>query len=758
MAKGERIHTLAKRLGVQSAELIEKLIQKGIEVKSHMNVLDAETIELVLKMYSSAPEGKEKKTAKKPDSDKAKKPVKTIKQKPVKTAKDEKEPKVEGKTKPEKPQKQSQKKPTPSAAKPVKETAKKIKVKESQKVSKESADKSGAVKEGKAASAKTAKKTSISVVSKDSAVEEKIVPEKKAVEINEGSTVKEFAEKISVPAKDLIEKLIGIGIMATINQSLDADTIELLGLTYDIEVNIVKLEAEAAEEEEEDEENLEPRPPVVTIMGHVDHGKTSLLDAIRETNVIAGEAGGITQHVGAYHVEHEKGTVVFLDTPGHHAFTAMRARGAQVTDIVVLIVAADDGVMPQTREAIDHAKAANVPIIVAVNKIDKPNADPKKVRTALSEHGLVPEEWGGDTIFVDISAKKRINISDLLDLILLQSEILELKANPRRKAAGTVIEAKLDKKKGPVATVLIEKGTLRVGDAFVAGTNSGKVRALLNDNGKRIISATPSIPVMVLGFSGVPEAGDFFVVTNDEKKARQTAIMRMQKQRESSLASAKKISLEELSEQIKNGVAKELRIILKTDVHGSSQAIEDSMDKLSTRDVKVKVIHSATGGVTESDVILASASNAVIIGFNVRPAVKASAIAEREKVDMRFYTVIYDLIDDIKSAMEGLLEPAIKEKQIGRAQVREVFQVTKVGKIAGSFVLDGKIERTANIRLVRDSVIIYEGKLASLKRFKDDVKEVASGYECGIRIENFNDIKNDDVIEAFIKEEVKRKL
>jgi len=756
MSKGERVHSLAKRLGVSSTELIEKLNKKGVEVKSHMNVLDEKAVEIALKIYPAASAGKDKKTAKKPAS--SSKDKKTVKGKDPKEKKTPKKKEEEKKRKSGKEKTQAAKTPPKTKEKTAKKPAKKaketdgIKVKDTSTTEKKS--KPILVKKEEKTSGK-AKKSKPSV---DSVVKKEEPAEQKILEINEGATVKEVSETFGVSSGDIIGKLIGLGVMANINQSLDADTIEILGATYDVEVNIVKLAEDVVEEEEEDEENLEPRPPVVTIMGHVDHGKTSLLDAIRETNVMGGESGGITQHVGAYHVEHEKGTVVFLDPPGHHAFTAMRARGAQVTDIVVLIVAADDGVMPQTIEAINHAKAAKVPIIVAVNKVDKPNADPQKVRNTLSEFDLVPEEWGGDTIFVDISAKQRIKINDLLELIILQSEMLELKANPRRKAVGIVIESKLDKKKGPVATVLVEKGTLRVGDPFVSGVHSGKVRAILNDKGKRIISATPSIPVLILGFSGVPEAGDTFVVTDDEKKARQTAVLRMQKQRETSLTSAKKISLEELSEQIKNGIAKELKIIIKSDVHGSSQAIEDSINKLSTADVKVNIIHSGTGGVNESDVILASASNAIIIGFNVRPADKASAFAEQENVDMHFYTVIYDLIDDIKSAMEGLLDPTIKENQIGRAQVREVFQITKVGKIAGSYVLEGKIERAADVRLVRDSIIIYEGKLASLKRFKDDVKEVASGYECGIRIENFNDIKVDDIVEAFVKEEVKRKL
>ncbi|RMF97686.1 MAG: translation initiation factor IF-2 [Candidatus Schekmanbacteria bacterium] len=759
MAQGERIHSLAKKLGIKSAELIEKLNSEGIKVTSHMNVLDPEKVELVLKMYSSKKAGK-KEPAKRATKAKEKKAPKSAKDKSTASVKKEAAAKVSKKGKKEKEEKKPSKKAELTVVEPAIEKKKeKIEKKGSESTSVEKAVKTEeAIKETPTPS-KEAEKPQLTLVEDKSAVEkEEEAPKEKVIEINEGATVKEVAEKMNVPVKELMGKLIGLGVMANINQSLDSDTIELIGMSYDTEIKIAKLEEEEALEEEEEEENLEPRPPVVTIMGHVDHGKTSLLDAIRETNVIAGEAGGITQHIGAYHVKHEKGTIVFLDTPGHHAFTAMRARGAQVTDIVVLIVAADDGVMPQTKEAIDHARAAGVPIIVAVNKIDKPNADPQKVRTALSELGLVPEEWGGDTIFVDISAKKRININDLLELILLQAELLELKANPKRRAVGTIIESKLDKKRGPVATVLIQKGTLRIGDPFIAGTNSGKVRALFDDKGKRLLSAGPSMPVMVLGFSGVPEAGDTFTVTEDEKAAKQMAIMRLQKKKEASFSAAKKITLEELSEQIKSGIAKELRIILKTDVHGSAQAIEDSLNKLSTSDVKVKIIHSATGGVNESDVILASASNAIIIGFNVRPSAKAVALAEQEKVDMHFYTVIYDLIDEMKSTMEGLLEPRIKEQQIGRAQVREVFHISKVGKVAGSYVLDGKIERNSNVRLVRDNVIIYEGKLASLKRFKDDVKEVPAGYECGIRIENFNDIKVDDIIEAFVREEVKRKL
>jgi translation initiation factor IF-2 len=488
---------------------------------------------------------------------------------------------------------------------------------------------------------------------------------------------------------------------------------------------------------------------VVTIMGHVDHGKTSLLDAIRSTNVVMGEAGGITQHIGAYHVTTPRGDVVFLDTPGHEAFTAMRARGAKVTDIVVLVVAADDGVMDQTREAINHSKAAGVPMVVAVNKIDKPGAEPDRVKRELAELGLVPEEWGGETIFAYVSAKQRLGLDELLEMILLQAEVLDLKSNPDKRAKGHIIEAKLDKGRGPVATVLIEEGTLSQGDAFVCGLFSGRVRAMFDDQGRKIKEAGPAMPVEVQGFEGVPEAGETFSCVEDEKVARRIAETRLSKQRERELGKATKLTLETFLASRGEAEAQELKLVLKADVQGSQEAIAEALNKLSGEKVKVRIIHAGAGAITESDVILASASEAIVIGFNVRPSVKVKEIAERENVDLRFYDIIYKLVDEIKAAMSGMLAPVLKEQYLGQAEVRQTFSVPKVGVVAGCGVLDGKITRNAQIRLLRDGVVVYTGKLASLKRFKDDVKEVTKGYECGMGLENFNDVKMGDVIEAF---------
>ncbi len=586
-------------------------------------------------------------------------------------------------------------------------------------------------------------------------------PRKKAIRITEGTTLKEFSELIGVKVPELIKKFMELGSLVTINQPVDIDAAILVADSFGIKVEAGSVEEEVTEVEEvtEKPEDLKPRAPVVTVMGHVDHGKTSLLDAIRKTKVTETEAGGITQHIGAYKVNLKGKDIVFLDTPGHEAFTTMRARGAQVTDIVVLVVAADDGVMPQTIEAINHAKAANVPIIVAVNKIDKPEANPQKVRTELSEHEIVPEEWGGKNIFVDVSAKKQIGIDDLLEMILLQAEIMELKANPNRPAKGVIVESKLDRGRGPVATVLVQTGTLKVGDAFVSGTTYGKVRALIDDMGKRISEAGPSTPVEVLGFSEVPQAGDQFVVVEDEKRARQIALARQHKERLAEISRAKRLKLDDIYKQIQEGEIKELNIIIKADVQGSVEAIKGALEKITHPEVKVRVIHTSVGGINESDVMLAAASNAIIIGFNVRPEAKAAKAAEAEGVDIRLYRVIYEAIEDVKKAIEGLLEPTLKEKVIGRAEVRETFTISRIGTVAGCYVLEGVIQRASDgIRVIRDNIVIYEGKIASLKRFKEDVREVQAGYECGILIENFNDIKVGDILENFIIEKVAQKL
>ena len=588
---------------------------------------------------------------------------------------------------------------------------------------------------------------------------------KRIIRISDSITVGELAKRMGVKANELIKELMRQGQMVTINHPLDYDTAAILASEFQYEVENVAFDEVAILEhvkvektEEENPENLKPRPPVVTIMGHVDHGKTSLLDSIRITDVTAGEAGGITQHIGAYDVELDGRKITFLDTPGHEAFTSMRSRGAQVTDVVILVVAADDGVMPQTKEAINHAKAAGVPIIVAVNKIDKPDANPERVKQELTEYELVPEDWGGDTIFVEVSAKQKTNLDQLLEMILLQAEVLELKANPDKKAKGTIVEARLDRGRGPVATVLVQEGTLKVGDPIVAGLHYGRVRTMINDRGESVDTAGPSFPVEVTGLSGVPDAGDAFHAVEDEKVAKDVAQHRQQKVRETELAKSSKISLDQLYAKIQEGEVVELRAIVKADVQGSVEAVTDSLTKLSTDACKLIVIHSGVGGVTESDVSLAAASDAIIVGFNVRPAAKASSMAEKEGVDIRLYTVIYDAVDDVKNAMEGLLAPTLREKELGKVEVRETFSVSRIGTIAGCYVTEGKIIRNAQVRLVRDNVVIWTGKLGSLKRFKDDVKEVASGYECGIGLENYNDIKIGDVIEAFEMEEVKTTL
>jgi translation initiation factor IF-2 len=587
-------------------------------------------------------------------------------------------------------------------------------------------------------------------------------PRKKVIKLYEGLTVKEFSELIGQRVPSIISKLMEMGKMATINQPIGLEEASLIADAFGVKAELVsdKTEDELLNPSgPDDPASLLPRPPVITIMGHVDHGKTSLLDAIRMTKVTEGEAGGITQHIGAYIVTVDDKKVAFLDTPGHEAFTAMRARGAKVTDIVVLVVAADDGVMPQTIEAINHAKAANVPIIVAINKIDKPEANADRVKTALAEFELIPEAWGGKTIFAEVSAKKRIGLESLLEMILLQAEVLELKANPNKTVVGTIVEAKIDRGRGPVATVLVQEGTLRVGDAFVTGSHYGKVRALIDDLGKKVTEAGPSTPVEVIGLDGVPLAGDTFVVVSDERIAKDVANSRSQRQRVIELSQYKRVTLDDLYQEIQEGIVKELNLIIKADVQGSAEALKESLEKLSTAAVKLRVIHRGVGGITESDVLLASASNAIIIGFNIRPELKAQDLAERESVDLRLYTIIYDAIADVRAAMEGLLDPTLKERTLGRVEVRQVFSIPKQGTIAGGYVTDGVISRSsAGARVLRDNVVVYEGKLSSLRRFKDDVKEVQTGYECGVGIENFGDIKVGDIIEVYTIDKVAAKL
>jgi len=582
---------------------------------------------------------------------------------------------------------------------------------------------------------------------------------KRKIKVLERIAVGLLAKKMRVKTAELIKKLMDLGVMATMNETIDIDAASLAAHEFGYEIENVPIEEEQIMLEKKDSpEDLLPRAPIVTVMGHIDHGKTSLLDAIRQTNIIEKETGGITQHIGAYHVKLDKGNIVFIDTPGHEAFTTMRARGAKVTDIVVLVVAADDGVMPQTIEAIDHAKAAKVPIIVAINKIDKPTAYPEKVKQTLTEHEIVPENWGGDTLYAEISAKQRKGIEELLEIILLQAEMLELKANPNKSARGTVIEAKLDKTQGPVATILIQEGTLKTGDTFISGVHYGKARILIDDAGEKISQASSSTPVQVLGISGVPEAGDTFLVIDEEKKARQAGLYLQQKQRQKERIETSGVTLEGLYDQIKEGKIKELNVIIKVDVHGTLEALTKSLQELGNEDVRINIIHGAVGSISQSDVMLASASKAIIIGFGVKPDAKAKLVAEQEKVDIRFYNIIYDAISDIKNALEGLLAPTLVEKFCGKAEVRHIFHISKFGTVAGSIVIEGKITRGTMFRIMRNGTPIHQGKISSLKRFKDDVREVESGYECGIGIEEFGEIEVGDIIECYTTEEIATKL
>ena len=586
---------------------------------------------------------------------------------------------------------------------------------------------------------------------------------KRKIRISDVITIGELAKRMGVKANDLIKELMSQGQMVTINHPLDYESASILASDFGYEVENVAFDedtilAPSSLDAKVDDENQVPRPPVITIMGHVDHGKTSLLDSIRAANVTEGEAGGITQHIGAYDVEIDDRKMTFLDTPGHEAFTAMRARGAQVTDIVILVVAADDGVMPQTKEAINHSRAAGVPIIVAVNKIDKPDANPDRVMQELSELELLPESWGGETIFVNVSAKEKTNIDQLLEMILLQAEVLELKANPDMQAQGVVVEARLDKGRGAITTVLVQQGTMKIGDPIVAGLHYGRVRSMTNDQGQAVEEAGPSFPVEVTGLTGVPEAGESFHAVADEKTAKDVAQHRHHKIREAELAKSSRVSLEELYARIQEGDVKELKIIVKADVQGSAEAVSTTLTKLSTDACRLIVIHSGVGGITETDISLAAASNAIVLGFNVRPAPKATRFAELEGVDIRLYKIIYEAVDDIKNAMEGLLAPTLTEEDLGRAEVREAFNVSKVGTIAGCYVASGKILRNAHARLLRDDVVVWTGKLTSLRRFKDDVKEVSNNYECGIGLENYNDIKPGDIIEAYEIIETKTSL
>jgi translation initiation factor IF-2 len=727
-----RVYEYAKKNNVSSKDIIHKLKEMNIEVTNHMATLEPEIVEKLDRSYHKKEEKQEEHKA--PKKEKA--PLK-----PKGYIGDFEDDDQVVKTKV--PIKKGVNKSRESKKHDVESQQKEKKIFNNNKKNKNKN--------------KHKQKVNQPIVQEVEKKKEKELPKKITFE---GSlTVAELAKKLGKEPSEIIKKLFMLGIMATINQDLDKDAIELICADYGVEVEekVVIDETEFESYEiVDDPEDLVERPPVVTIMGHVDHGKTTLLDSIRNSKVTEGEAGGITQHIGAYQVVVNDKKITFLDTPGHEAFTTMRARGAQVTDIVVLVVAADDGVMPQTVEAINHAKAANVPIIVAVNKIDKPTANPDRVMQELMEYNLVPEEWGGDTIFCKLSAKTGEGIDHLLEMILLVSEMEELKANPNRRATGTVIEAKLDKGRGPVATLLVQAGTLRVGDPIVVGNTYGRVRAMVNDSGRRIKEAGPSTPVEITGLNDVPQAGDRFMVFEDEKKARQIGEARAQKQLLEQRSVKTRVSLDDLFEQIKQGEMKELNIIVKADVQGSVEALAAALQKIEVEGVRVKIIHAGVGAITESDIILATASNAIVIGFNVRPDANAKRVAETEKVDIRLHRIIYKVIEEIEAAMKGMLDPEYEEKVIGQAEVRQTFKVSKVGTIAGCYVTDGKITRDSKVRLIRQGVVVYEGEIDTLKRFKDDVKEVAQGYECGVTIKNFNDIKEGDVIEAYVMEEVKR--
>jgi len=734
-----RVYEYAKKHNVSSKDVIHKLKQMNIEVNNHMAMLEADVVEKLDHQYRPNSEKKtENKNVKKTEKPKRPTPAKAADFSDEEMFDDAKET---AKAKPAK-------KKGAAKGKETKKTEAQQQEKKAFQATKKKGK--GSVK-GKKQAAPAAKQAP------QPAKKEKELPKKITFE---GSlTVAELAKKLGREPSEIIKKLFMLGVMATINQDLDKDAIELICSDYGVEVEekvtIDETNFETIEIIDAPEDLVE-RPPVVTIMGHVDHGKTTLLDAIRHSKVTEQEAGGITQHIGAYQVTVNGKKITFLDTPGHEAFTTMRARGAQVTDIVILVVAADDGVMPQTVEAINHAKAANVPIIVAINKMDKPEANPDRVMQELMEYNLVPEEWGGDTIFCKLSAKTKGGIDQLLEMILLVSEMEELKANPNRRAIGTVIEAKLDKGRGPVATLLVQAGTLKIGDPIVVGTTYGRVRAMVNDSGRRVKEAGPSMPVEITGLHDVPQAGDRFMVFEDEKKARQIGEARAQRQLQEQRSVKTRVSLDDLFEQIKQGEMKELNLIVKADVQGSVEALVAALQKIDVEGVRVKIIHAAVGAITESDILLATTSNAIVIGFNVRPDANAKRAAESENVDIRLHRIIYNVIEEIEAAMKGMLDPEYEEKVIGQAEVRQTFKVSKVGTIAGCYVTDGKITRDSKVRLIRQGIVVYEGEIDSLKRYKDDVREVAQGYECGVTIKNFNDIKEGDVIEAYVMQEVAR--
>lgn len=820
MAETLKLGEVSKNLKITNKDIIAKLKEYGIELKSSASVIDEDIAGLILDIYTQANELDEEE-------------IILLRDEAVKKASKTKKKDTETKKEEEKPEKAEDKKEEKTEEKPAKKTEKKktekkaeVKAEEKKPAEKKSDEKPRQEKHKKVAKKQTGQRIDLSKIERGENTDEEFVvkteekrrhvdtrqsnvdlkaiesreriedmvqgdrrvnnrggklknnkrdkrkKEKKEktfiqpkviteIEVGETIAVGELASRMGKTSAEVVKKLMMLGIMATQNQSVDYETAALVGMDFGIDVKkeVIITKEDMLDElvsHEDTAEELVSRPPVVVVMGHVDHGKTSLLDAIRHTNVIEGEAGGITQHIGAYSVKLNDRLITFLDTPGHEAFTTMRARGAQVTDVAILVVAADDGIMPQTVEAINHAKAAGVQIVVAINKIDKEGANPDKVRQALTEYGLVPEEWGGDTICVEISAKKRINIDGLLEMVLLVADVQELKANPNRDAQGTVIEARIDKGRGPVATVLVQNGTMKVGDFVIAGTAVGRVRAMVNDKGRRVKTAPPSTPVEILGLNETPEGGDTFVVVNDEKLARDVAEQRKQEKQETKFNQVVKVSLDNLFSQIDEGNMKELAIIVKADVQGSVEAVTQSLEKLSNDEVRVKVIHGGVGAVNESDVMLANASNAIIVGFNVRPDAGAMASAEQQEVDIRLYSVIYQAIEEIESAMKGMLEPEYKEVVLGYAEVRQTFKVSGVGTIAGCYVTQGVIRRNADIRVVRNGIVVHEGKIDSLKRFKDDAKEVSENFECGLGVENFNDIKEGDTVECYEMQEIER--
>ena len=751
---GPRVHELGKDINVSSKVLIELLEQYDIKVKNHMTTLELDQTDVILTSYlnkyddGSTIEEYYNKLHEAMESEKPKK---------AKTAKAEEEKPEQEETAEVEIVKEDTQKVVDTRQNTV--DLEKLDIDKIEKLvdidAEEKTEKKQKIKKNTQPSKKIDKKAESAPKAKK-AKEEPSAP--KEVEIPEEISVGDFAAKLGVSPTAVVKKLFEIGVMASVSQTIDFDTAALIGddLGFIIKQEIIVTDEDRLFNDVEDkEEDLKPRPPVVVVMGHVDHGKTSLLDTIRKTNVIAKEAGGITQHIGAYRVRIHDKKITFLDTPGHEAFTSMRMRGAQVTDIAILVVAADDGIMPQTVEAINHAKAAGVTIIVAINKIDKEGANPDKIKQELTVYDLIPDEWGGDTICVPISAKYNQNIDELLEMVILVAEMKELKANPDRRAKGTVIEAQLDKGRGPVATVLVQNGTLKTGDIVVAGTAEGRVRAMVDDRGNKVKKAGPSVPVEIIGLSEVPEGGDTFYAVDDEKKARAVVEKRKEKIKEEHIKSRSVVSLDALFDQIKEGEVKDLNIIVKADVQGSVEAVKQSLTKLSNEEVRVNCIHGGVGGVTESDVMLAAASNAIIVGFNVRPDNGALSSAKQNDVDIRLYRVIYHAIEEIEAAMKGMLAPKFKENILGHAEIRNTFKVSGVGTIGGGYVQDGKISRNSKVRIVRDGIVVHEGILSSLKRFKDDVKDVAAGYECGIGIENFNDIKDGDIVESFVMEEIK---